>query len=243
MAQADPARRQAPSRCQSLGAAGSADGVGFIDIIDLNDQGVRRRLVFVVIEVLLAVRFVFKLGNANASQGIAAAIYACSLTGLFATSSLYNRLLGTVRLRPWMRWLDHSMIYVLIAGSYTPVCWVALPRRWSIPLLAVVWTAALGGVLLKVTKLRRLRRLGGALYVTMGWVSVLVLPKLFESLQLWAAGLLITGGALYTVGAVTLWLRKPNPSPHFGYHEVWHSFVVVAGACHFAMTWLALNAS
>lgn len=174
---------------------------------------------------------------------IAAAIYACSLTGLFATSSLYNRLLGTVRLRPWMRWLDHSMIYVLIAGSYTPVCWVALPRRWSIPLLAVVWTAALGGVLLKVTKLRRLRRLGGALYVTMGWVSVLVLPKLFESLQLWAAGLLITGGALYTVGAVTLWLRKPNPSPHFGYHEVWHSFVVVAGACHFAMTWLALNAS
>lgn len=174
---------------------------------------------------------------------IAAAIYACSLTGLFATSSLYNRLLGTVRLRPWMRWLDHSMIYVLIAGSYTPVCWVALPRRWSIPLLAVVWTAALGGVLLKVTKLRRFRRLGGALYVTMGWVSVLVLPKLFESLQLWAAGLLITGGALYTVGAVTLWLRKPNPSPHFGYHEVWHSFVVVAGACHFAMTWLALNAS
>ena len=172
---------------------------------------------------------------------IAAAIYACSLTGLFATSSLYNRLLGTVRLRPWMRWLDHSMIYVLIAGSYTPVCWVALPRKWSIPLLAVVWAAALGGVLLKVTKLRRLRRLGGALYVTMGWVSVLVLPKLFESLQPWAAGLLIAGGALYTVGAVTLWLRKPNPSPHFGYHEVWHSFVVVAGACHFAMTWLALT--
>jgi hemolysin III len=174
---------------------------------------------------------------------IAAAIYACSLTGLFATSSLYNRLLGTIRLRPWMRWLDHSMIYILIAGSYTPVCWVALPRDWSIPLLSVVWTAALGGVLLKVTRLRRMRRVGGALYVTMGWVSLIVLPKLIESLHPAAALLLLAGGALYMIGAVTLWLRKPNPSPHFGYHEVWHAFVVVAGACHFAMTWMALSSA
>lgn len=171
---------------------------------------------------------------------VAAAVYALSVTGLFFTSSLYNRLAGTGRMRSWMRWLDHAMIYVLIAGSYTPVCWIALPRSWSVPVLAVVWTAALGGVVMKLTSLKRFRRLGGTLYVALGWFSVIALPKLIAGLSVPAIVLLLAGGAAYMVGATLLWLRRPNPHRDFGYHEVWHAFVVVAAACHFGMTWITL---
>jgi hemolysin III len=171
---------------------------------------------------------------------LTALIYASSLTGLFASSATYNRLLGTPRLRSWMRWVDHAMIYVLIAGTYTPVCWVALPRRLSVPTLAVIWSAALAGVVMKLTRLKRFRRVGGVLYLAMGWASLAVLPELARRLSVSAIVLLAAGGALYCIGALILWLRRPNPTPDFGYHEVWHAFVVAAGGCHFAMVWLTL---
>lgn len=171
---------------------------------------------------------------------VSSAIYGSSISGLLLTSSLYNRLAGTPRLKSWMRWLDHSMIYVLIAGSYTPVCWLALERRWSIAILSVVWMGALGGIVLKMTKLRRFRRVGGALYLAIGWFAVIALPKLLPALQPTARLYLVAGGFLYMFGAVLLWLRRPNPSIDFGYHEVWHGFVVIAAACHFAMTWITV---
>ena len=171
---------------------------------------------------------------------LAAAVYAISVTGLFFTSSLYNRFAGTNRVRSWMRWLDHAMIYVLIAGSYTPVCWVALPTSWSIPVLGVVWTAALGGVVMKLTSLKRFRRVGGTLYVILGWFSVVALPKLVSTLSTPAIVLLLAGGAVYMIGATLLWIRRPNPHRDFGYHEVWHTCVVVAASCHFVMTWITL---
>jgi hemolysin III len=174
---------------------------------------------------------------------IASLVYGLSLTGLFFTSSLYNRLAGTTRMRSWMRWLDHSMIYVFIAGSYTPVCWVTLQRHWSIPILAIVWTAALGGVLLKMTSFRRFRRVGGTLYVCIGCFAVLLLPKLYPALTPWARLFLLAGGATYLVGAIVLWVRRPNPTVDFGYHEVWHGFVAIAAALHFAMTWIAMSNS
>ena len=172
---------------------------------------------------------------------IAAAIYALSVSALYATSALYNRLLGTPQLRSWMRWLDHAMIYVLIAGSYTPVTWEKLPRTWSIPLLTAVWFAALAGITMKLTSLKRFRRIGGALYFVMGWVSVLVLPQLLHRLSGAEKFFLLLGGVLYMVGAILLRLQRPNPTPSFGYHEVWHTFVFLAGASHFAMNWLSLQ--
>jgi hemolysin III len=170
----------------------------------------------------------------------ASAIYGFSVTGLFFTSSLYNRLAGTPRMRSWMRWLDHSMIYVLIAGSYTPVCWLALTRNWSVPVLSVVWIGALAGIVLKMTSLRRFRRVGGVLYLAIGWFALIALPKLFPALTTSSRFFLVTGGAAYMIGAVLLWLRRPNPTRDFGYHEVWHGFVVVGAVCHFAMTWLTV---
>jgi hemolysin III len=173
---------------------------------------------------------------------IATAVYGFSVIGLFFTSSLYNRSAGTPRMRSWMRWLDHSMIYVLIAGSYTPVCWLGLPRNWSVPVLGVVWAGALAGIVLKMTSLRRFRRVGGMLYLAIGWFALIALPKLFPVLTTASRVFLVTGGAAYMIGAVLLWLRRPNPTIDFGYHEVWHGFVVVGAACHYAMTWLTVAA-
>ena len=173
---------------------------------------------------------------------IAALIYSLTLAGLFASSSTYNLRLGTTRLRPWMKWVDHAMIYLLIAGSYTPMCLVTLPRRWGVPLLAVIWTSALLGAGLKLFWRSRFRRAGGILYMTLGWAAFLALPQFVKLLSPLALTLLLMGGALYTLGAVVLARRRPDPSPTwFGYHEVWHAFVVGAGACQFGAIWIALH--
>jgi hemolysin III len=176
------------------------------------------------------------------SARVAAIVYSLTVAGLFASSSLYNRALGTSRLRPWMQWIDHAMIYLLIAGTYTPVCVVNLPRRWGVPLLSVIWVAALVGVTLKLCWRARFRRIGGALYVVMGWAAVLALPQLFSHLPRTSLILVVLGGALYSVGAVVLAVRRPNPVPvWFGYHEVWHTFVVAAAMSQYAAIWLALR--
>jgi hemolysin III len=176
----------------------------------------------------------------TASARIASIIYALSVAGLYFTSGLYNRFLGTTRLRSWMRWLDHAMIYVLIAGSYTPVSWIALPRAWSIPLLAVIWSGAGIGIVIKMTSLRRFRRVGGSLYFALGWAALVAIPQLLRHLTLTASIFMILGGALYMTGSIVLRVQRPNPSDDFGYHEVWHVFVVLAGVCHFAMNWITV---
>jgi hemolysin III len=183
----------------------------------------------------------FAIAAHSTPARVVAAIYGLSVTALYATSALYNRLLGTDRLRPWMRWLDHAMIYVLIAGSYTPVCWAVLSTNWRTAMLTGIWFAALTGIVIKMSPLKRFRRVGGGLYFVMGWLALLVLPQLLHGLTGPARVLLIGGGVFYMFGAILLRLQRPNPSASFGYHEVWHAFVVAAGMCHFAMNWLALS--
>lgn len=168
---------------------------------------------------------------------LAVAVYWASLAGLFATSASYHRLARTPRAVLWFRRADHSMIYVLIAGTYTPVCLIALPAIWGIPMLVVAWVTALAGVILKMVRLGTDgRSVGSWLYIVLGWGAVLTLPALVTSLDAVQLVLLGAGGLLYTVGAVVLGRRRPDPAPrHFGYHEVWHSFTIAAGGCHFAL--------
>jgi hemolysin III len=174
----------------------------------------------------------------------AAAIYALSLVGLYGASALYNRCLSTPRLRPWMRWVDHSMIYVLIAGSYTPICLLVAPKPWGLIAIIAIWVAAFAGVIVKVTKLRKVNKLGMAWYLVMGWAALLILPMLVTRMSTTALTLLAGGGVLYTLGAVVVLLRRPNPSKKlFGYHEVWHTFVVAASVCHYAMQWLTVSST
>lgn len=175
----------------------------------------------------------------TAAARVAVAVYWASLAGLFGTSATYHRLARSHRAVLWFRRADHSMIFVLIAGTYTPVCLIALPRAWGIPLLVAMWVTALAGILLKMMRLGA-RNVGGSsgswLYIVMGWAALLVMPALISNLDGVQIALLASGGVLYTVGAVVLGRRRPDPSPHrFGYHEVWHSMTVLAGGCHFAM--------
>ena len=173
----------------------------------------------------------------SAAARVAVAIYWASLAGVFATSASYHLLARTHRAVLWFRRADHSMIYLLIAGTYTPICLIALPAIWGIPMLVVAWVTALAGVIMKMVRLRlEGGKSGSWLYIVMGWGAILTLPVLVTNLNAVQLILLGVGGVLYTVGAVIFGRKRPDPVPtKFGYHEVWHGFTIAAGACHFAL--------
>jgi len=178
--------------------------------------------------------FLILVSNGAAGQ-VAASIYAATLVLLFGTSAAYHRLAQSPRARAIMQRLDHSMIYLLIAGTYVPICLVALPPEWGIPTLAVIGTLALIGVVLKLTAFDRGAWFAYALYPIMGWVAVIAAPVLFRSLTTIQLVLIVGGGIAYTVGLPVLLKRRPDPWPNtFGYHEVWHAITVVAATMHFA---------
>ncbi len=166
---------------------------------------------------------------------IAVGIYGISLMALFGVSAAYHRLATTERAQRRMQRLDHSTIYVMIAGTYTPVCLIALPRSWGIPALVVVWVSATIGIALKLGPVSLLR-VSNALYPVLGWAALVMLPVLWRNLSVPELLLLVAGGALYSVGAIVFFRRRPDPVPSvFGYHEIWHAFTVLAGVTHFAM--------
>ncbi len=173
------------------------------------------------------------------AQGVAAtvgaAIYSATLLLLFGTSASYHRLAQSERARSIMQRLDHSMIYLLIAGTYVPLCLVAMPPAWGIPMLAIVGTLAAVGMLLKLAFFHGARYVSYSLYIVMGWVAVAATPVLIDSLTATQFALIVAGGVAYTIGFPVLLVRRPNPWPStFGYHEVWHLLTVVAAALHFA---------
>ena len=163
-----------------------------------------------------------------------AAVYAVGMVALFGVSGSYHRGRWSAAARRRMQQLDHATIFVMIAGSYTPLCLVAI-QGWLAPaMLAAAWVGATVGVVLAFSGGRRSRIAKGVLYIALGWVSVAATPQLVRHLGVAELVLLAVGGVLYTVGAVFLATRWPDPSPRvFGYHEVWHALVVAAVVCHF----------
>jgi hemolysin III len=173
---------------------------------------------------------------------LAAAVYATSLAGMYATSAAYHRGRWSPTIRRRMDQADHAMIYVLIAGTYTPFVLLTFDRTWAVVVLGVVWTVAAAGIGVVVWR-HRIRLVGITLYLTLGWLGVLALPWLAGRVGAVKLTLLLAGGVLYTVGAVVLDRQRPNPSPVvFGYHEVWHGFTVAAGLCHYILIWLLVRA-
>jgi hemolysin III len=165
----------------------------------------------------------------------AAAIYALSLSAMYAASAAFHRVNWGPTAWQWMRRLDHSMIFVLIAGSYTPFAVLALEPPWSTVVLGVVWGGAAFGVAARMLS-ERLGNLRQALYLVLGWVAVIVLPFAVHRLTGLQIGLLVAGGLCYTIGAVLFWLQRPTLVPHiFGYHELWHVLVVTGSLCHYGM--------
>lgn len=166
---------------------------------------------------------------------IGALVYALALIALFGVSGLYHRVNWSTPRRLWMQKLDHGTIFVMIAGSYTPVCLLVLRGWMTWAMLTMAWTGAIVGFVLAFTGGRASRLLRGALYLTLGWASLAAIPQMWHSLSSAQLLLLGAGGLLFTVGSVFLFTNWPDPFPRvFGYHEVWHLLVVAAVACHFA---------
>jgi hemolysin III len=164
----------------------------------------------------------------------AAAVYGGGLCVLFAGSALYHRWRWNPRLRPLLRRIDHSAIFVFIAASYTPVALLVLDGGWRWTVLAVVLAGALAGVGLSVAWITAPRVLHAAAYLALGWVAVAVLPQLIERLPVAPLVLLAAGGILYSVGAAVYAARRPDPWPRtFGFHELFHAFVIAAAVTHF----------
>jgi hemolysin III len=179
----------------------------------------------------------------GAAAEVSAAIFAVGITGLYGVSALYHRGNWSVRKERVMKYLDHSMIFVLIAASYTPIALLALRPATGITLLVLAWVGAVTGIVVTLARLDKWRGLGLAMYLGLGWLAVVAAPQLIHALSRPELILLITGGVLYTVGAVVLASNRPNPWPRtFGYHEVWHAFVIGAGVCHYALVLLLVRA-
>jgi hemolysin III len=168
---------------------------------------------------------------------LAATIYAISVAVLFGVSALYHRITwASVPARRWMRRLDHSAIFVLIAGTYTPFALLVLDGPIATVILVVVWAGALGGILLKLVWIDAPKLLTAIVYVALGWVAVAAFPDLVDELGLTGTALVVAGGLLYTAGAVVYAFKRPDPVPTvFGYHEVFHALVIVAAALQYAV--------
>jgi hemolysin III len=179
---------------------------------------------------------------------LAAMVFALSLIALYGTSAAYHRLPWSARALAWMKRLDHSMIFVLIAGTYTPFSLLVLKAPWSFAILAVVWTGAIVGIIFKIISVdriraaaRRLDATAAAMYVILGWIAILTLPQIVQALPWPGVTLLVFGGVLYTVGAVIFLRKRPDPNPAvFGYHEIWHSMVIGGSMCHYGVILLAV---
>jgi hemolysin III len=162
-------------------------------------------------------------------------IYAGSLAAMFGASALYHRgRWRSARVRIWLRRLDHSTIFLLIAGTYTPFALLAFDGAAADLVLVVVWAGAAAGLLLNLFWIDAPAWVAAIVYLALGWVGVLTLPQLFDRAGVAAGVLVIVGGCLYTLGAVGYALRRPNPWPAvFGFHEIFHILVVAAAATQF----------
>jgi hemolysin III len=171
----------------------------------------------------------------------ATAVYALGVCGLFGVSALYHRLDWQPSARRWMRRADHSMIFVFIAATYTPVAVLALHGTLATVILIVVWAGAAGGVILKLAWIDAPKWLAAVIYVALGWVAIATGPQLWDAIGPLGFLGIATGGVLYSLGAFVYAKGWPNPRPEvFGYHEVFHLFVIVAAALHYAVITFAV---
>ena len=193
----------------------------------------RGRIHGVAVAVTIPAGIVLTFVTPSGLPRIAVLVYVLSLLALFSTSASYHLLTRTQRAQRTMRQLDHAMVYVLIAGTYTPVCLLALPRNIGVPFLIAIWLAAALGITLKITW--RAHKTSGAMYLVIGWAALIILPWSYHEAGFTSLLLFALGGIVYTVGAVLFYLQRPQLKPLvFGFHEVWHVFTVVAVALQFA---------
>ncbi len=172
----------------------------------------------------------------NAWQVVAFAIFGASMILLYTASTLYHWLPLSPKGTTILRKFDHGLIFFLIAGTYTPICLLPLRGPWGWSLFGCIWGLALIGIFTKIFWLNAPRWLSTVVYIAMGWLVAIATRPLLQTVPLAGMGWLLAGGLFYTVGAVIYGLKKPNPFPDvFGFHEIFHLFVLLGSFCHFWM--------
>lgn len=169
------------------------------------------------------------------------AVFILSMAALYAASTIYHTFDISEKVNTLLRKIDHAMIFVMIAGSYTPVCLIALPRNVGIPLLITVWVITIIGTLFKIFWITCPRWLSSAMYIGMGWLSILAISSIVKGLTTSAFVWLLAGGIIYTIGGVIYALKLPIFKKvnwkNFGNHELFHCFVMLGSFCHFIMVY------
>jgi len=194
-------------------------------------RGVLHQIAFFV---SLGVGALLVIASDGTRRQLAAAAFAGSVSLCFGASALYHRVTWTPRARRWMRRVDHAGVYLLIAGTYTPVGLLALHGAWRIAVLGTVYAGTAIAVLLKFVWVDAPKWVAAVVGIALGWVAVVALPQLAHRLGPVAITLLAAGGIAYTCGAIVYARRRPNPIPHtFGYHELFHALTIVAVSCQY----------
>lgn len=178
----------------------------------------------------------------NSGNRLGTVMYTLTVSNLFGISALYHRPNWKPKIRRWLKRLDHSSILLLIAGTFTPIAFTLREITWVWVAFWIVWGITLAGIAFQIIPHNMPKRIVVIPYLAMGWAGISLLPPALDHIGIAAGVLLICGGVLYTLGAIAYARRSPNPKPEiFGYHEVFHAFVVVAVMCHYSAVALAVT--
>jgi hemolysin III len=176
------------------------------------------------------------VARGNSLKLLSLSIYGMTLIAMFSSSAAYHLVHGSPRLSRTLQKLDHSAIFLLIAGTYTPICTYYFTGFWRLGFLIIIWSFALAGICLKLLAGNAPRRLNAAIYLLMGWAAVLAAGEIFSRVPAGAIMWLLLGGLFFTIGAFVYIFKKPDFFPGvFGFHELWHIFVILGAFSHFAV--------
>jgi len=185
---------------------------------------------------ILGLGILLYLGRGDTTRELSYMVYGISLVFMFSASAVYHLKNSSERATLFLRKLDHSAIYLLIAGTYTPICLIFFSSFWRIGLLVIVWSFALIGIIVKLSVIRAPRWITAGIYLVMGWLCLMALGDILRALQPGALAWLVAGGLFYTVGAVIYITKRLDFIPgKFGFHEVWHIFVILGAFSHFML--------
>ena len=186
------------------------------------------------IAAVLGLAALLWLGRSSLAKEISLLIYGLSLVLMFSASSAYHLIQSNARVVQWLRKLDHSAIYVLIAGTYTPICLHFFDGFWRWGMLGIIWGMALIGVTVKLFVIKAPRWITAGVYLIMGWLSIAAIQEMVRAIPVGALVWLFVGGLFFTIGAIIYITKKLDFVPGvFGFHEVWHIFVILGCASHY----------
>ena len=176
------------------------------------------------------------MGWGNPTREISLLVYGLSLIIMFSASAAYHLVNSGLAVTQWLRKIDHSAIYILIAGTYTPVCLNFFSGFWKWGLPLIIWLMAIAGVIIKLFVIKAPRWVTAGVYLVMGWFMVLAIQEVLQTMPVGAIAWMVTGGLLFTLGAVVYIAKKPDPGPgRFGFHEIWHIFVILGCLAHYIL--------